>query len=281
MLKQILEHKRGEVAGLDEAASRRAAEAAAQPKAFLGRPNLPAPIREAGDVESGGRQALKPAWPRLIAEVKRASPSRGVLAPHLDEVEIAQVYAANGAAAISVLTDERFFLGKLETLKRLRAAGVALPLLRKDFILTRAQVYETRAAGADAVLLIAAALTDDGELAELHALALGLGLAPLVEVHTAAEVERALKLPGLRWVGINNRDLGTFAVSVETTERLRPLIPPEVAVVAESGIFTAADVARLARAGAQAVLVGEALVTAGDIALKVRELSGMDVDRET
>lgn len=270
MLERILAHKREEAAGLDEAALRRAAE---------GRPNPPAPFpsREGGDGRAGGRQQ----WPKLISEVKRASPSRGVLAPNMDEVEIARVYAANGAAAISVLTDEKFFLGKLGTLAALRAAGVALPLLRKDFILTRAQVYETRAAGADAVLLIAAALPDDGELSELHALALDLGLTPLVEVHTAAEAERVLTLTGLRLVGINNRDLGTFVVSLETTERLRPLIPPEVAVVAESGIFTAADVARLGRAGVDAVLVGEALVTAGDVALKVRELSGFDDRRPT
>jgi indole-3-glycerol phosphate synthase len=195
----------------------------------------------------------------------------------LDVQEVAQIYAANGAAAISVLTDEKFFMGKLETLRALREAdGVGLPLLRKDFVLTRAQVYETRAAGADAVLLIAAALTDDGELADLHALALALGLTPLVEVHTAAEVERVLKLPGLRLVGINNRDLGTFNVSLETTERLRPLVPPGVAVVAESGIFTAVDVRRLGEVGVDAVLVGEALVTAGDIGGKVRELSGSD-----
>ncbi len=256
MLDRILAHKREEVAGLDEAALRRAAEASARPRDFLAPDGT--------------------AWPRLIAEVKRASPSRGVLAPNMDEVEIARVYAANGAAAISVLTDEKFFLGKLETLHAIRAAGIALPLLRKDFILTRAQVYETRAAGADAMLLIAAALPDDGELAGLHALALGLGLTPLVEVHTQAEVERVLRLPGLRLVGINNRDLGTFTVTLETTERLRPLIPPGVAVVAESGIFTRSDVARLKAAGVQAVLVGEALVTAVDVDGKVRELAGSD-----
>lgn len=260
MLPRILEHKRQEVAGLDELALRRAAEA---------RPLPPAPFLAPQAADADG-------WPRLIAEVKRASPSRGLLAPNMDEVDIARVYASNGAAAISVLTDEKFFLGRLSTLAALRAAGVTLPLLRKDFVLTRAQVYETRAAGADAVLLIAAALLDDGELADLHALALALGLTPLVEVHTAAEVHRVLRLAGLRLVGINNRDLGTFVVSLDTTEQLRPLIPPEVAVVAESGIFTRADVARLGAAGVQAVLVGEALVTASDIGAKVRELSGPD-----
>ena len=266
MLERILEHKRGEIARLDEAGLRRAAE---------GRPNPPTPFpgREGGDLVPSGLEGTRQGWPRLIAEVKRASPSRGVLAPDMDAVEIARVYAANGAAAISVLTDEKFFQGKLGTLRAIRDAGITLPLLRKDFILTRAQVYETRAAGADAMLLIAAALPDDGELADLHALALELGLTPLVEVHTQAEVERVLKLPGLRLVGINNRDLGTFNVTLETTERLRPLIPPEVAVVAESGIVTRSDVARLGAAGVQAVLVGEALVTAGDVGAKVRELS--------
>lgn len=275
MLGRILEHKRGEVAGLDEAGLRGAAEGAARPRAFLDQPT-PLPSlseRERGIYVSSGLVGTVQQWPRLIAEVKRASPSRGVLAPDMDEVEIARLYADNGAAAISVLTDEKFFLGKLRTLRAIRDAGITLPLLRKDFILTRTQVYETRAAGADAMLLIAAALPDDGELAELHALALDLGLTPLVEVHTAAEVERVLVLPGLRLVGINNRDLGTFNVTLETTERLRPLIPPEVAVVAESGIFTRADMARLGAAGVQAVLVGEALVTAGDVEGKVRELA--------
>jgi indole-3-glycerol phosphate synthase len=273
MLGRILEHKRGEAAGLDEARLRRAAEERpTHPAPFPHFASLrgPGPAREGHDEAAGGQ-----GWPWLIAELKRASPSRGVFAPDADLEALARVYAANGAAAISVLTDEKFFMGKLETLTRLREApDVGLPLLRKDFILTRAQVYETRAAGADAVLLIAAALPDDGELGDLHALALDLGLTPLVEVHSRKEVERVLGLPGLRLVGINNRDLGTFAVSLETTERLRLLIPPEVSVVAESGIFTRADVARLGRAGAQAVLVGEALVTAEDVGAKVRELAG-------
>jgi len=210
---------------------------------------------------------------RLIAELKRASPSRGLLAPHLDLGHLAQIYAENGAAAVSVLTDEKFFLGCLQTLVTLRAQNYPVPLLRKDFILAEAQLYETRAAGADAVLLIAAALPDDAMLQALHALALALGLTPLVEVHTRAELERVLQLPKLTLVGINNRDLNTFAVSLDTTRQLRPLIPSGIGVVAESGIFSASAVRELEQVGVAAVLVGEALVTASDVGLKVRELS--------
>ncbi|PWH15259.1 MAG: indole-3-glycerol phosphate synthase TrpC [Anaerolineae bacterium] len=211
----------------------------------------------------------------LIAELKRASPSKGLLAAHLDLIQVAEIYAQNGAAAVSVLTDEKFFQGNLNTLRQLRHAGYPLPLLRKDFIIHEAQIYETRAAGADAILLIVAALPDDALFADLHACALDLGLTPLVEVHDEIETERALRLNGIRLIGINNRDLTTFQVSLETTERLRQHIPPEVVVVAESGIFTAADVTRLQRAGIQAILVGEALVTAPDIPAKVRELAGI------
>jgi indole-3-glycerol phosphate synthase len=214
----------------------------------------------------------------LIAELKRASPSKGILAPHLDLFQVADIYAQNGAAAISVLTDEKFFMGKLETLWELRFAHQSqLPLLRKDFILDEVQLYESRASGAEAVLLIAAALPDDQHFAELHTLALELGLTPLVEVHDEIETERALSLKDIRLIGINNRNLATFEVSLQTTEQLRPRIPSEIAVVSESGIFTAQDVERLSRANIDAILVGEALVTAPDIAAKVRELSGVDV----
>jgi indole-3-glycerol phosphate synthase len=167
-------------------------------------------------------------------------------------------------------------MGKLETLFELRfTRKTKLPLLRKDFIIAEAQLYETRANGADAVLLIAAALPDDALFAYLHALALDLGLTPLVEVHNEAEVERALRLKDIKLIGINNRDLVTFDVSLETTERLRPMIPADIAVVAESGIFTARDVQRLASANVNAILVGEALITADDIGAKVRELSNV------
>ena len=257
-LAEILVNKRVEISGLDARTLRQEAEAAPAPRDFT------AAVRRTGSLPV-----------RLVAELKRASPSRGALAPHLDLGAAADIYADNGAAAISVLTDEKFFQGRLETLKHLRfEAKCPVPLLRKDFVLSPAQVYQTRASGADAILLIAAALPDDGELANLHALALSLGLAPLVEVHSAPEIERVLKLPGLSLVGINHRDLATFQVSLAVSELLRSLIPPQVVVIAESGIFTAADVARMAAAGVDAVLVGEALVTAPDIAQKVRELSG-------
>jgi indole-3-glycerol phosphate synthase len=214
----------------------------------------------------------------LIAELKRASPSKGMIAPGLDLIQVAEIYAANGASAISVLTEEKFFKGSLETLHELRFRRESkLPLLRKDFIIGEVQVYESRANGADAVLLIAAALPDDKHFSGLHDLTLGLGLTPLVEIHNEAEAERALKLKDIRAVGINNRDLTTFDVSLTTTERLRPMIPAEIAVVAESGIFTARDVEKLANARVDAILVGEALMTSKDIAAKVRELSGIDV----
>jgi len=279
MLPKILAHKRTEIAGLDEAEQRRCALDAPAPRPFL--PPLatgPSPEAAFASGEAVGGEG-RPV--RLIAELKRASPSRGLLAPNVDLQAMARVYAGHGAAAISVLTDEAFFMGSLAVLSALRAApDVPLPLLRKDFILSAAQVYETRAAGADAVLLIVAALTDepgspaDCSLGELHALALDLGLAPLVEVHSRAELERALALPGLQLVGINNRDLLTFNVSLDTTAELRPLVPAGLRVVSESGIFTAADVAHLGGLGVDAVLVGEAIMTAGDPAAKVRELSG-------
>jgi indole-3-glycerol phosphate synthase len=214
--------------------------------------------------------------PSLIAELKRASPSKGILAPHLDLFQVADIYTQNGASAISVLTDEKFFMGKLETLRELRFERKSeLPLLRKDFTIDEVQLYEARANGADAVLLIAAALTDDTLFADLHACALSLRLMPLVEVHDEAETERALKLKDVKLIGINNRNLATFDVSLETTERIRPMISPDIVMVAESGIFTASDVERLAKANVDAILVGEALVTADDIGVKVRELSGM------
>ena len=264
ILAKIIEQKKLEIAALDAQALRRAAESSPSPRDFLSAiSSLPA-----GE-ESGARA-------RLIAELKRASPSKGILAPHLDLFQVADIYTQNGASAISVLTDEKFFLGSLETLRRLRFERKSeLPLLRKDFIIHEDQIYESRANGADAILLIAAALTDDSLFAELHNLALELGLTPLVEVHEEAEVERALKIPGIRLIGINNRNLATFEVSLETTERLRPMIPETISVVAESGIFNAGDVQRLAKARVSAVLVGEALVTSENMSAKVRELSGM------
>lgn len=212
--------------------------------------------------------------PRLIAEVKRRSPSRGVLRTRFDPCSLARTYAENGAAAISVLTDEPYFGGSLEHLRRIAALDLGLPLLRKDFIFDRYQLLEARAAGASAVLLIVAML-DPALLGDLIQAAGELGLEALVETHTPAEIETALRA-GARIVGINNRDLHTFQVRLETALRLRPLIPPGVAAVAESGIRTSADVARLAKAGMDALLIGEALVTAPDVAAKVRALAGLE-----
>ena len=271
ILQQILAQKEAEVAELDASALRHEALSAPAPMDFLAPLLLPRFSPQMGG-DGGGRRV------RLIAELKRASPSKRMLAPRHDLLQVADIYAENGAAAISVLTDQKFFLGKLQTLHDLRfTRNLPLPLLRKDFIIAEVQLYETRANGADAVLLIVAALADNGLLARMHDLAIELGLTPLVEVHNEMEAERALKLHGLRLIGINNRDLATFDVSLETTERLRPMIPTDIAVVSESGIFTAADVDRLAQADVDAVLVGEALVTAPDIAAKVRELAGTKI----
>ena len=213
--------------------------------------------------------ALRPA---LIAEVKRGSPSRGLLVRDFDPLRLARLYRDNGAAAISVLTDERYFGGQLTHLEGIAGMAPRPPLLRKDFIFDPYQVYEARAAGADAILLIVAGLTGE-QLAELHALAGSLGMAALVEVHTRRELERALALkPAL--VGINNRDLRNFSVRLETTLELLPHVPAGVVVVSESGIHSRRDVERLGAAGVRAVLVGEALVAAQDTAAKVRELSG-------
>ncbi|MEW5869563.1 MAG: indole-3-glycerol phosphate synthase TrpC [Chloroflexota bacterium] len=209
--------------------------------------------------------------PALIAEIKRASPSRGLLAPDFDPLRLAHIYRANGAAAISVLTEPRYFQGSLEILRQVRQAQPATPLLRKDFICDPYQLYEGRAAGADAVLLIVAGL-EAALLRDLHTLSLELGLSPLVEVHNLAELELALAC-GAGLVGINNRDLGDFSVRLETSLELRSQAPAGVCLVAESGIHSRADVERLAQAGFDAILVGEALVTAADVAAQVRSLA--------
>jgi len=205
----------------------------------------------------------------LIAEIKRASPSKGVLRSDLDPGALARAYAANGARAISVLTDERFFRGRLDDLRAVRQT-VKLPVLRKDFVIDPYQVYEARAAGADAVLLIVAALGDDA-LTSLYWLIRALGMWALVEVHDEGELERALRI-GPRIVGVNNRDLRTFQVSLETTARLRPLVPSEVILVSESGVHGPDDVARLREIGVDAMLVGESLVRAEDPGAQVHRL---------
>jgi len=213
--------------------------------------------------------ALKGDHIGLIAEVKRASPSRGMLRPNLNPVQLAQTYVEGGANAISVLTEANYFKGSIDDLAAIRQE-VTLPLLRKDFILDPYQVHESRAYGADALLLIAAILSQE-QLEELLSLSHSLGLRCLVEVHTESEVDMAL-LSGAEIIGINNRDLNTFAVDINTTRRLRPLIPQQRIVVAESGIRGRSDVEKLKQWGANAMLVGEALLTAGDVMAKMREL---------
>ena len=210
--------------------------------------------------------------PALIAEVKHRSPSRGILAPDFDPISLARTYAQNGAAAISVLTDERYFGGQLSYLRRISDLGLGIPLLRKDFIFDPYQVYEARAAGADAILLIAAAL-DSEQMQSLHRLALELGMTPLIEVHNLAELQLALNCEP-RLIGINNRNLHDFSVSLDTTLQLLPSIPHEVTVVSESGIRSQLDLELLAAAGVDAVLIGEALVTSSDAAYAVREFCG-------
>jgi len=216
--------------------------------------------------------ALAGPAPRLVAEIKRVSPAKGALNPTLSPATLARRYAAAGAHALSVLTDEAFFHGSDADLAEARAA-VDLAVLRKDFVISPYQVYEARALGADAVLLIAA-LLEATRLAELHALAAELGLAALVEVHAPDEVAAALGA-GASLVGINNRDLATFRVDLATTETVRPLLPATVTVVSESGIASPGDVRRVVAAGASAILVGEALVTAPDPAARIGELLGV------
>ncbi|HEY7466032.1 MAG TPA: indole-3-glycerol phosphate synthase TrpC [Dehalococcoidia bacterium] len=213
---------------------------------------------------------------QIVAEIKKASPSRGVLAEMLDPVAIAEAYTAAGAAAISVVTEPNHFLGDLRWLRDVRArlaathTGTRPSLLRKDFTFDSYQLLQARAYGADNVLLIVAML-DDALLRDLLAEAEELALDALVEVHTEAEAERAVKA-GATLFGINNRDLHTFNVDLGTTERVRPLLPADAVVIGESGVHTRADVERLHRAGVRAILVGEAFMTAPDVAAKMAEL---------
>jgi len=197
----------------------------------------------------------------VIAEIKKASPSKGVLREHFVPAEIAASYARGGAACLSVLTDERFFQGSAAFLEQARAA-CALPVLRKDFIVDDYQLFEARAMGADCILLIVACL-DDAQLRDLESVALALGMAVLVEVHDGAELDRGLKL-ATPLVGINNRNLRTFEVSLDTTLDLLPRVPPDRLLVTESGILARDDVKRMREAGVNAFLVGEAFMRADD-----------------
>ncbi len=208
---------------------------------------------------------------RLIAEVKKASPSRGVIREDFEPVEIARTYQQHGASCISVLTDEKYFQGSLDALSRVRDA-VDIPVLRKDFILDRYQLYEARAAGADAVLLIAECL-EDCDLRALHNEAVALGMCPLVELYEPDNLSRVLEA-GATLIGINNRNLHTFETDLEHTLRLRDRVPEQCVLVSESGIRTHQDVQRLAAAGVDAMLVGESLMASVDIGQAVDALLG-------
>ena len=250
ILSRIVSRKREEVDALvREGLEERAAEARAARRDF--------------------RAALAAARPAIIAEIKKASPSKGVLQPDFDPARLARVYAEGGAAALSVLTDGPFFQGSLADLERARAAA-ELPALRKDFTIDPVQVLEAAAHGADAMLLIVAILTER-QLRDYRELAARYGMAALVEVHSDAELDVALA-SGAEIVGVNNRDLRTFQVTLETSLRLAGRIPDHVVKVSESGIESAADVRRLMDAGFQAFLVGEHLMRAGDPAAALRRL---------
>jgi indole-3-glycerol phosphate synthase len=253
ILERILAAKRAEVVAAREKTSeeemRTRAQAAPPARDFLG--------------------ALRAKRPAVIAEIKRASPSKGLLRENFDPAAIARSYEKAGAACMSVLTDAEFFQGSTTHLQQARAA-CALPALRKDFLIDPYQAYESRALGADCVLLIAACLEDRG-MRELEALALELGMAVLVEVHDAAELERALELK-TPLIGINNRNLRTFETRLETTLELLPRVPKDRIIVTESGIVSPADVARMRAAGVHTFLVGEAFMRAPDPGTALRKL---------
>ena len=260
ILNKIVAHKREEVTVAKRA----------QPLA-----EVKAKLSDREDQPRGFERALRTAaasgWTAIIAEVKKGSPSKGIIRPDFDPLDIAIAYQENGATCLSVLTDEKFFLGHLRNLALIREQ-VTLPLLRKDFIFDPYQVYEAAAGGADAILLIAAML-DLSPLRELKALAGELYLDVLLEVHDERELGMALATDcGL--IGINNRSLHTFVTDLATTERLARMIPPDRLIVAESGINCRADVERLQNAGAGAFLVGESLMREEDIGSKLAELLG-------
>jgi indole-3-glycerol phosphate synthase len=256
VLDKIIVGKRLEIAAAKtarpEAAVRAAADSADPPRDFFAALAAPGPIK-------------------LIAEVKKASPSAGVIRVDFNPLEIAKIYEKHGATCLSVLTDEQFFQGKLEYLRDIRTT-VKLPVLRKDFILDKYQVFEARAAGADAVLLIAECL-DDCNLRALHNEIVALGMAPLVELYEPANLPRVLDA-GATLIGINNRDLHTFKTDMDHTLRMREQIPDHCVLVAESGIRTRADVERLEAAGVNAILVGETLMANPDIGAAVDALLG-------
>lgn len=248
-------------------ATKQAEVSALQPR----RAELQARARDAAPTRGFARALREPGEVRLLAEIKRRSPSAGPIRPESSPQNVAAEYRAGGAAALSVLTDRNYFDGSLESLQAARGA-VDLPLLRKDFTIDPLQVWEARGAGADAILLIVRIL-DDPRLRELLGLAADLGLDSLVEVHDAEEMGRALAA-GTRLLGINNRDLRTFRTDLELSLRLAPGVPADVTLVAESGIRSAEHVRALGAAGVDAVLVGESLMRQPDLTAAARALTG-------
>jgi indole-3-glycerol phosphate synthase len=258
ILKKIVAHKQEEVA---------------YAKAAVSISELKVRIRDLEDVPRGFERHLREAaasdWTAIIAEVKKSSPSRGIIRKDFDPLKIAGIYQDNGATCLSVLTDEKYFLGHLRFLALIRET-VSLPLLRKDFICDSYQIHEARAAGADAILLIAAML-DLGQLREFHAIAREIHLDVLLEVHDEAEMETALQTD-CTLIGVNNRNLRTFETDLETTGRLARMTPAERLLVAESGINNRADILRLQADGAGAFLIGESLIREADVGAKLQEM---------
>lgn len=241
-------------------------------KAELSLVELKAMSRDARPPRDFANALMSPDKVCIISEVKKASPSRGIIRVDFDPVEIARTYEQNGASAISVLTEKRYFMGELGFLRAIREK-VDIPLLRKDFIFDEYQVYEARANGADAFLLIATML-DTTQLADLYLLGRELGLEVLAEVHDEADLEKVLEV-GFGVVGINNRDLRTFKVDIKTTERLMKNIPYDRIIVSESGISTKEDMLYLKKTGVDAALIGESIMRERDYAAKLRELAGI------
>jgi len=258
ILDKIVAHKRDEIA---------------QAKSARPEAELRAQLKDAPPVRDFFAALAADGPIKLIAEVKKASPSKGVIRADFHPVEIARSYERAGASCLSVLTDEHFFQGSLEYLRQIRSA-VNLPLLRKDFILDAHQLVEARVAGADAVLLIAECL-DDCNLRKLHAEAIELGLTPLVEFYDEENLERALAA-GATLIGVNNRDLRTFEVDLGRAVRMREKVPLDAVFVGESGIYTRDDVLRLQAAGVDAILVGESLMREADVEAATRRLLGRE-----
>ena len=265
---------------LDEIVEDKRREVAALPQGRVSGETLRASVQVRGGLRdfAGALRRPKRGSVALIAEVKKASPSAGIIRADFDPIQIAREYEAAGASCLSVLTDEKFFKGSLDYLKRIREA-VKLPLLRKDFIIDERQILEAIKWGADAILLIVAIL-DDTRLKHFHSLAVDAGLAALVEVHDEGELDRALSV-GASLIGVNNRNLKIFKVDLATTERLAARLAASQKagsqsplLIAESGIHTRADVERLARCGAGAILVGESLMKEANIGGKIAELLG-------